>query len=544
MKIPFKRVRRATPLFLVVALLAAGCGGDDKGDSATNTTVPGATAGGPTTTVADVPVVGGQATALMYSEIGTMDPVKGTGSAGSDGQRLFAVYGALIALDGNSGEMKYVMAESFKLKSPADATQWQLKLRPGQKFTDGAPFDATAVKVNWERDADPANACSCRSDAATIKTMTVVDALTLDVTLAAPNPHFDKAVERIVMNYIASPKAIADKKDMTSNPVGAGPFIMESWVRDDKMVLNRNPDWVGKPGPYLDKLTLRTVGDEGQRIDTFTTGAADAFYTSVPGSVKAAQAKVKDATYSSVSVNTGQTFIFNLRVAPFNDLRVRQAFVQAIDFKVLAKDILNDSVPAEFFTAPSSPWHDPKATLPKYDPAAAQKLIDSYVAEKGPIKFTWLAFQQTLDQTRAKFMQTSLNQLKNITMDIEVNDSATNINKVIVTKTFQASSWGFPTLDPEPTLYGAVKTGHARNYSGYSNPETDKAVEEGRNPAIANDPAARKKFYDIVWEALARDLPYVPYIVTTNGFVCSPKLKGCTTYEDGILRWDLVWQKK
>ena len=331
---------------------------------------------------------------------------------------------------------------------------------------------------------------------------------------------------------------------MTSIPVGAGPFILEQWIRDDRMILNRNPDWVGKPGPYLDKLTFRTVGDEGQRVDTFATGAADLFYTSVPGSVNSAKSKVKDAYYSSVSVTTGQTFLFNTRVAPFNDVRVRQAFVEGIDFKVLAKDILNDSVPADNFTPPSSPWYDPKATLPKYDPVAAQKLIDAYVAEKGPIKFTWLAFQQTLDQTRAKFMQTSLNQLKNFTMDIQVNDSATNINKVIVTKDFQASSWGFPILDPEPTLYGAVKINHARNYSGYNNPEADKAVEDARDAKIATDPAARKALYNIVWEDLARDVPFVPYIVTTNGFVCNPKLRGCTTYEDGILRWDLIWQKK
>lgn len=542
MHFPFKRVRRALPLALAVALLAASCGDDGDGAS-TDTTVPGATAGGSTTTVAATPVVGGEATALLFSEIGTLDPVKGTGSGGSDGQRMFAVYGALLTLDGNSGEMKYIQAESFKLKTPTDATQWQLKLRPGMKFSDGTVFDANAVKVNWERDADPANACSCRADAATVKTMVVVDALTLDVTLAAPNPHFDKAVERIVMNYIASPKAIADKTDMTSKPVGAGPFLLEQWIRDDRMVLVRNPDWVGKPGPYLNKLTFRVVGDEGQRVDTFTTGAADLFYTSVPGSVKAAQAKIKDATYASVSVTTGQTFLFNTRIAPFNDQRVRQAFVQAVDFKVLAKDILNDSVPSEFFTPPSSPWHNPAAALPKYDPAAAQKLVDAYVAEKGPIKFTWLAFEQVLDQNRAKFMQTSLNQLKNITMEIQVNPSPVNINKVIVEKSFQASSWGFPVLDPEPTLYGAVKTNHARNYSGYVNPVADKAVEDARNPAIATDIAARKKFYDVVWAELARDLPYVPYIVTTNGFVCAPKIGGCTTYEDGILRWDLIWKK-
>ena len=81
-------------------------------------------------------------TALLFSEILTLDPVKGTGSGGSDGQRMFAVYGALMTLDGNTGEMKYVQAESFKLKSPTDASVWVLKLRPGMKFSDGTVFDA------------------------------------------------------------------------------------------------------------------------------------------------------------------------------------------------------------------------------------------------------------------------------------------------------------------------------------------------------------------------------------------------------------------
>ena len=43
---------------------------------------------------------------------------------------------------------------------------------------------------------------------------------------------------------------------MTSKPVGAGPFMLEQWIRDDRMVLVRNPDWVGKPGPYLEQAHL------------------------------------------------------------------------------------------------------------------------------------------------------------------------------------------------------------------------------------------------------------------------------------------------
>ena len=190
-----------------------------------------------------------------------------------------------------------------------------------------------------------------------------------------------------------------------------------------------------------------------------------------------------------------------------------------------------------------NPFHNEKAALPKYDPAAAQKLIDAYVAEKNggqPIKFVMLSSQQTLDQARVKFIQTSLGQLKNIQVEVQVNDGPTTIGKVL-RGDFQAASWGFPVLEPEPGLFNAARSGLPTNYSKYSNAEVDKALDAAR---VTLDTAERKKLYDTVWEALARDLPYVPYADTVNGFVIAPKLRGGKVYTDGILRFDLLWVKK
>src|SRR5690606_38057799 len=119
-----------------------------------------------------------------------------------------------------------------------------------------------------------------------------VDETTLDITLSEPNAHFDRAVSKGGPNYIASAKAVQDGTDLTSTAAGAGPFLLDEWLRDDRMVLSRNPDWKGSDGPYLEKLTFRVVGDEDQRIDTFTTGQADGFYTATPASVTRAQDNV------------------------------------------------------------------------------------------------------------------------------------------------------------------------------------------------------------------------------------------------------------
>jgi peptide/nickel transport system substrate-binding protein len=371
--------------------------------------------------------------------------------------------------------------------------------------------------------------------------MTVADPLTLNFTLKVGNANFANGLERVTMNYIASKKAIDDKTDMTSKPVGAGPFLMDEWIRDNRMTMSRNPNWTASPGPYLDKLVYIIQGNEDQRVDGFKTGQFDGYYTAVPGSVAASTKDVKDSYYASVSVNMGQTFLMNTTKAPFDDVRVRKAVIMAFDREVLAKDILSNSVPAQYFALKGSKEFSEASALPKYDPAGAQKLIDAYVAEHGgqPITFTMTAFQQTLDQARAKYIQAQLDQLKNIKATISVNDSPTNIAAVLAGN-YQWTSWGFPTLDNDPGLYNAARSGLPTNYSKYSNPDVDKALDAAR---LTTDASARAASYKTVYEALARDVPWFPYTITTNGYMFKGNVKGGVMYEDGIPRVDLLWKK-
>src|SRR5690606_12293696 len=101
------------------------------------------------------PAQGGSATILLYSEQASMDPARFTGSGSSDAQRAFAVYGALVGMNATTGEVDPILAES--LTANDDFTDWTLVLRDGLVFSDGSPFDADAVRVNWERIQDPAS---------------------------------------------------------------------------------------------------------------------------------------------------------------------------------------------------------------------------------------------------------------------------------------------------------------------------------------------------------------------------------------------------
>lgn len=541
-----RRLRTIAALF-AVALLAAACG-DDGGGSAKNTGATGTgsgtgTGGGAATTTAapETPVKGGTVTLALFSEIGNLDPVRATGSGGSDGNRFHALYGGLLTYDPVKTEAVGLQAESLKATN-AGFTEFTLKIKANQKFTDGTAFDAEAVKANWVRAQDPANKCSCLGVAASIASMTVPDPLTLNFTLKVGNANFANGLARVSMNYIASKKAIDEKVDMTSKPQGAGPFTLDEWIRDNRMTMSRNPGWTASPGPYIDKLVYVVQSNEDQRIDGFKTGLFDGFYTAVPGSVATATKDVKDSYYAKVALNMGQTFLMNTSKAPFDDIRVRKAVIMAIPRDILAKDILSNSVPAEYFALKGSKEFSEATALPKYDLAGAQKLIDEYVKDKGgaPITFTMTAFQQTLDQARAKFIQSQFDQLKNIKVEIAVGDSPTNIGNVLAGN-YQWSSWGFPTLDNDPGLFNAARTGLPTNYSKYSNAEVDKALDAAR---LTTDLTARGAAYKTVYEALARDLPWFPYTITTNGYMLKGNVRGGVMYEDGIPRVDLLWVKK
>jgi peptide/nickel transport system substrate-binding protein len=431
-----------------------------------------------------------------------------------------------------------VLAESFTPN--ADFTAWTLKLKPDIVFSDGTPYDAAAVKANWDREKDPANRSPSFTGLLSVGELTVTDPLTLEIPLTSPNAQFPNTVARAGLNYIASATAISSGTDLTSQAVGAGPFTLESWTRDDRMIMNANPDWKGSDGPYLEKLTFRVVGDEEQRLDTFNTGDADAFYTATPDTVDRAMEAVDGAEYTSVEVTTGQTIVFNNAKPPFDDIRMRTAYAQAVDWQGLADAVFGPGSVAPYnFTLEGTDFYTPDAELPPYDPEAAQALIDEYVAEKGgPVTINQLAFQQSLDQARGEFIQTALSQLDNIEFSLTVNDSPTNIGLVLAGD-YMVSSWGFPVVAADPGPYNSAFSQALTNYSKYSNPDVDAALLEAR---ATDDKATQTEAIQRVFTQLAKDIPYYPYVETANGFVTSPELHGTEVYEDGILRTDLLWK--
>lgn len=142
-------------------------------------------------------------------------------------------------------------------------------------FSDGTPLDAEAVKFNWDRLRDPATASGSVGEASQIASTEVLDPTTLQVELAAPNPNYAHSVIVSSMNWIASPNALQQgAAAFDENPIGAGPFTLANWSRQDVIELEKNPTYWDAPRPYLEGLTIRTSADTTQRLNSITTGGA------------------------------------------------------------------------------------------------------------------------------------------------------------------------------------------------------------------------------------------------------------------------------
>jgi peptide/nickel transport system substrate-binding protein len=392
------------------------------------------------------------------------------------------------------------------------------------------------VKVNWDRGKDPASRSSAFGILQTVREMVVVDPLTLEVRLTAPNAVFDALVSKFNINYIASAQAIRSGHDLSNSPVGAGPFKLESWTRDDRMILVRNPGWYDAPRPYLDRLVVRIVPDEEQRVDTFLTGDGDMMYTAINTSV--AKLEDEDLSFTGIPVAHGTVISMNATRPPFDDPSMREFLATAIDYQAMLESAYGAGAEAATsFTPDEAAWHSDADALPEYDLTRAQELLDAYTAKNGPVQVSCMSSQAPTQQAFCKFAQTSLSQLDGISVSTDPVDTPTLIQRSYAHE-FDFATWGFPTTYPDPGLFLGVSSTSTANPMGYKNAEVDQLFAEARK---SGDPDARVDIYREVYELLTEELPFRPMQHPIYGYGFTDRVHGIEFYEDAVIRTDFLW---
>lgn len=518
-----RRVLTAAAIAAVVMLLAA-CGGGARGGTA----AAGATGD---------PVRGGSATVLTLSEPRTLDPAFGSNNGPGTGLVGNALFGTLLLTDPKTGEIVPSMASGFS--SPDGGRTFDLTLRDGLKFSDGSAFDASAVKTHWDRMKDPATGSFYQGDAALVANIEVTSPTKLKATMVQPVPNFGYSIVTSTLNWIPKAAAVAaGGPAFDANPIGAGPYTLKEWRRQDSMVLVRNPNYWDAPRPYLDQLVVRPSVDASQRVNTMVSGGADI-------AVESSWANLKKATESNLVTNVqplsgGNYIALNTRRAPFDDIRARTAVAAAFDPQALNVAVFNSAAEqVDSLFNPSSPFRtdDP---VGKPDKATAQRLFDELAAEGKPVSFTFTATSASESRATGEALQAQLSAFKNVSVRVQVVDYA-QVASLQATHDFDATVSSAAFLDPEPRLWTAFYGTSRSNMSGINDPELNAALLQGRTATTVAD---RKSAYEKVQERLLAEHPNLWTSRNASAAITSKQVGGVEQYGFGSLRPETLWVQK
>jgi len=240
----------------------------------------------------------------------------------------------LVYFDAN-GKPQPWLAESWTI-SP-DQTEITFKLRPGVKFTDGAPFDAEAVKFQFTQIIDPQVASPVKSMIGPMKAVEVVDPLTVKFVFERPFAPFFGNLAQASIGF-NSPAAVQKYgKAYGRNPVGSGPYKLKSWAQGAEIILERNPhyhqyrgDALNKDAPIAPTITLTLIPEEAVAMAALEKGElTSALLVGDSIDKEANNPKLK------LVVNKRATNImfleFNQNHAPFDDMAFRKAIGYAMD---------------------------------------------------------------------------------------------------------------------------------------------------------------------------------------------------------------------
>lgn len=496
---------------MTAILVLGGCAAGDEPQS----TAPDSSASDGT------PVSGGTLRVLEVAQPTGFDPVQ-VFSSTSMPITFTALYGQFVIANPETGGYDCGLCESFTTQD--DGATWDIVLPEGQTFTDGTPVDAEAVKYNWERVKDPTYGSASAGIASQIDTIEIVEDYTLKLHMAVPTPGFIGLMPIYSLQWIASPTALEQGQEaFNKNPVGAGPFVLESWTPGGTARLVRNEEYSGEPA-HLDAIETQGVTDDAQRLNALISGQADLILNS--SATQFVEAEAAGLTNIIYTYNGGVGFLLNTGKAPFDDVRARQALAYALDLETLSNAINrgNGSVPATLFQADSPFFSD--IPLQSHDPEKAQQLLDELAAEGKPLEFAYTVFPGT-GQTVFDALQAQLAAYDNITVTADQRD--TSEQGVVTTNgDYQAAQSSLAFVDAASRLWGALHSSAERtNYARISDPRLDAALDAA---IAATDVTEQTAHFAEVQELLAELYPYIFFQEYYGGAITTDKVKGVTVY--------------
>ncbi|OQM74279.1 peptide ABC transporter substrate-binding protein [Pseudaminobacter manganicus] len=469
----------------------------------------------------------------QIAEPKSLDPAVDT--AVNDFRILLNVYDGLVRYKDGTLEPEPGLATSWTI-SP-DGKVYTFKLRESVKFQDGTPFNAEAVKFNFDRmldkngpyyDTGPFPLASFFSAVDKVK---VIDDLTVEFDLKEPYAPFLSNLA-YPTGLIVSPAAVKKYgKDFGRHPVGTGAYMFQEWVSNQKVVLTKNPDyWDGSPA--LEAVVFRPITDANTRVAAMLSGEIDVMVEVPPDSLSQFRDNPAFKVYEQAGPHVW-FLILNMKEGPFADKKVRQAVNYAINKETLVNNVLQGTATvAAGPTPPAFGWaYDKKLKPYPYDPEKAKELLKEagydgqeitfYVTEGGSGMLEPVAMATAIQADLAAV---------GMKVKIETYEWNTFLSKVNAGLDSKAdmAEMAWMTNDPDTLPYLTLRTDAWPKKGGfnsgyYSNPEVDKLLEEART---STDQAKRAELYKQMQQIVHDDAPWAFIANWKQNAVTSANVEG------------------
>lgn len=267
-----------------------------------------------------------------------------------------------------------------------DGLTWDFTLDENAVFTDGTPVDAAAIKANVEHLQDPDTGSSTGYLAVQqVEEVEVVDATHARFHLSRPDAAL---LESLAQPWVAIQSPAGIERGMDENclaPIGSGPYVVSEWVKQDHITLERNADYATPPtgfealgeGEAIPTLTWRFIPDATARFAALQSGEVDIIDNPLPEQITTAESSDELAHLDAPRPGSSNRIELNSGQAPFDDQRVREAFLAATDVNA-GIDALFEGTASRSYSALSSvePLAVQSPDAYAFDPDRANRLLD------------------------------------------------------------------------------------------------------------------------------------------------------------------------
>jgi len=468
---------------------------------------------------------------ILIGTLGEAKTINPFASAESEGNwRIKMLFDQFVRIQPDTFAPKPGIAKSWKI----DGLNFTFTLQDNLKFSDGSDLTAEDVAFTIRGILNKATASTRASkllsiqgarefnagtamDVAGVK---VTDPKTLVITLAVADASF-----LANLAYVSPvPKKLLDGKDLSlaskdpffQKPVGAGPFVFQSWQVGGDFVATRNPNYYQKGLPYLDKFTHRVIAGAQSLVNSLLAGDIDASIYPSPAGADKLKAN-KDLAVLVTPYTSPDGWLFNFKNPYLAKKEVRQAVAYALDMTQFAKDSLYGlGAPGAGPVSPSNFVFDKTLKPIPYDLEKAKALIKMAGQPDKPPTFS----VNKGNVLREDFLTYTQSQLEKAGLKItpEAGEYATLTDRE-VKKDFDVFGAGITGVTASAgDLYDYFATDGSQNFGSYTNPKLDDILKQARQELSTDKQVA---LYTQAQAILMDDLPchwawYRPFLHVTK----------------------------